>query len=62
MKAVGMLLVVVGILILAYEVIMGVAKYHLNRPHDMHRFIIGIVVGLVIAIIGGLLGRRGGNE
>jgi hypothetical protein len=59
MKAVGMLLAVVGIVVLVIGLVLGCTSYHLTRAHDMHKFIVWVAVGLVIAIIGGLLARQG---
>jgi hypothetical protein len=59
MKAVGMLLVVVGIAVLAIGLVLGCTSYHLTRAHDAHKLIVWMAVGLVIAIIGGLVARRG---
>jgi len=58
MKAAGILLVVVGILLMLAQMIMVFTSYHLTRPRDMHRFMLWMAVGLVIAIIGGVLARR----
>ena len=58
MKAAGTVLVVVGILLILVQIVMSFTSYHLTRPHDMHRFMLWMAVGLVVAIIGGVLARR----
>jgi hypothetical protein len=58
MKAVGILLAVAGIVVMVVQTVMGITTYHMNRPHDTHKFIVWMAVGLVIAIIGGLMVRQ----
>lgn len=58
MGTVGIVMVVVGILLMLSQIFMGFGRYHLTHPHDMHQFIAWMAVGLVIAIVGGLLARR----
>jgi hypothetical protein len=59
MKAVGILLAVVGVLLMAFQIYMGATKYHLTRSSDMHKFILWMAVGLVLTIIGAVMARRG---
>ena len=58
MKVFGMVLAVVGILLMVVQMVMGATKYHLTRPHDMHKFMLWMAVGLVVAIVGALMARQ----
>ena len=58
MKAVGLVLLLAGVVTMLVEIYLGATTYHLSRSRDMNHFIIGMVAGVVVAIIGGLLVRR----
>ena len=62
MRGLGILMLVVGVVLMLARMIMGFTTSHLTRPHDLHRFMLWMAVGLVLAIIGGILVRKGDQE
>jgi hypothetical protein len=58
MKTIGMVVTVVGIALLVLQMVLAATSYHLTRSHDMHRFMLWMAVGLVVAIVGAVMVKK----